>query len=518
MASVPIVQTEQGESGLDEALKRVSDTIGNRKTIEAIAASLDPTATLTTRKVLPFSDPKIIDKILPQSLTDVWKMSQDMQLAFEVGGVVKAKTEDDSDGFDIHVISYSKASMLEEIAHLRTHALDPQLMIPPIYVLKHALSTIIKPQEGVWGILDIGAKTSSLCLCQDDKVILTRAFKLGSSDIDESITQSFDMSLLEAQDMKERCGFVALPKSEAQVYDDLTQEGTTELWDVDPALLASACAQGLSYLLSALRQTLASARATHQANADILYLTGRGSKLANLAPWLSEQLGIKVSPNLPLLDPVLANSPDFSLNALALAVAASDNIDEKILLNLRRGSLAHKGSLEFLKDNKWLVASLIVLLIAAQVFMLVTRLDGIKAENIKLKAVLEETSNNVFGKPLMSVAQIQTELEDTQGYSFIPERTAFTHFEWLSNQVHENMAEVEMDLSALDIDTQRKIVVIRGEVSGEDGLPRFMQLLEQYECFPREIQEPKTSKIRDRTGFTLRVDLNRCSTGGGSND
>lgn len=114
----------------------------------------------------------------------------------------------------------------------------------------------------------------------------------------------------------------------------------------------------------------------------------------------------------------------------------------------------------------------------------------------------------------MNYRQIEAEIADSQGFSFIPERTAFTHFAWISSQVNDNLSDVEMDLNSLDIDTQRKIVTIRGEVSGDDGLPKFMQLLEQYECFPNEIQEPKTSKTRDRVAFTLRVEATQCASGG----
>ena len=110
--------------------------------------------------------------------------------------------------------------------------------------------------------------------------------------------------------------------------------------------------------------------------------------------------------------------------------------------------------------------------------------------------------------------EIQKEFESSQSYDFIPERTAFTHLLWLSNNINDNLADVEMDLNSLEIDIQRKIVKIRGEVSGDDGLPRFMQLLEQYECFPEDIKEPKTSKIKDRTSFTMSVDANNCPTGG----
>ena len=73
---------------------------------------------------------------------------------------------------------------------------------------------------------------------------------------------------------------------------------------------------------------------------------------------------------------------------------------------------------------------------------------------------------------------------------------------------------MEMELSQLDIDVQRKIVTLRGEVAGDEGLPKFLLLLEEYECFPDEIPEPKTSKNKERTAFTLRVEATNCSSGG----
>ena len=497
-----------------------------RKTaLDGIGLCVDPTRALTLHKIMPFNDPRILAQVLPQALSDTWNIDEDTQLAFEVGEFLKGvQTDSDeeasSDGYDIHVVKYPKNVLRSGLERLKAHQIDPHVVMTTNDAVGVALRTLVEvPAESAWCILDIGANQTELFICQGGSILASRAFKVGGSTIDAAIAQAFGVSEDDARQIKENTAFLAVPGTELQVYNALLNEGRIQPWSIDTVQLAQVTAQAMTMLLSGIRQMMMqSVRKLHIEPTNIC-LTGGGSNLCGLESWLSQYFGVECHCGLPFKSFVanghrLSDLSSISIGAAAVAVCAQKNIDGKCPLNLRRGDLAHKGSLAVIQEKKWVLAALVMLVLIAMVGMTVTKAKSVQAEHDRMRTALENATQEVFGKKLLNYRQIEAEIADSQGFSFIPERTAFTHFAWISSQVNDNLSDVEMDLNSLDIDTQRKIVTIRGEVSGDDGLPKFMQLLEQYECFPNEIQEPKTSKTRDRVAFTLRVEATQCASGG----
>lgn len=513
--------------GMNVALGKLASSLVKLKKeqIDAIGLTVDPTVVLSTHRIFDFNDPALIANILPASVMDIWKNDGTAQLAFEVGEYIdrSEESEGESDelnkGYDVRVINYPYIDLCDVLSRLKRVQIDPHVVIPANEALSYAIPSLLDVKDSdVYVILDIGARKTMLAVCEGREVKLARALKVGSNSLDSSIADAFNVSPEEARALKERSGFVAIPGTEQSVYTRCVQAGQIAEIEGDPMAMAQACTRGLGVLFQGIRQTLMNYMSQKHPEPTHVYLTGGGSKLAGFADWLSQYMGVQCELGLPMGIWTNATQDEaVTLDACAAALAAAANIEGKCPMNLRRGRLAHKGSLAFIQENKWILMACAVALIAAVAFMLITQAKTAQEEHDRLKASLEETTQAVLGKKLLNYNQIQKEFESSQNYDFIPERTAFTHLMWLSNNINDNLADVEMDLNSLEIDIQRKIVKIRGEVSGDDGLPRFMQLLEQYECFPKTIKEPKTSKIKDRTSFTLSVDANNCPTGG-SND
>ena len=492
--------------------------------IDAIGLTLDPTKALSTHKTMALNDPEKLQLILPQALSDYWNIDDDTQIAFEVGELLsqhnsatESEEPGDEGGYDIHIINYPKPHIVQILDTLKKHDIDPHVVLPSNEALGFLIGTLVPTSNKPWAMLDIGEKHSVLSICNGNKIVLTRSFKIGGASLDEAIAETFSVPLDEARRIKHETGFVAHPGTEQNTYREFIENGKLKPWEIDPVALSGCCARTLTQLVASVRQSLVHfVTKTHQEPVR-LYLVGGCARLCGIDTWITQFLGLEsLCTPPPNLNPYSTPDSQISIDAAAIAIAAERNIDGACPLNLRRGALAHKGSLAILQDNKWLFASLILLVIASLIFMTLSHSKAIQKEHDTLKAALEATSQKVFGKKLISYSQIEKEIQESQGFSFIPDRTAFTHFSWISSQVNDNLSDVEMDINSLDIDTQRKIVTIRGEVTGDDGLPKFMQLLEQYECFPNEIAEPKTSKTKDRTAFTLRIDANRCS--GGENE
>ena len=505
---------------LAEAFKAISDKIAEQShlPIDAIGMTVDPTQELSTHRILPFNDPRMVNQILDQQLNDIWTIDENSQISFQILDFVKgtANSEDEavtSDGYDVYVIHYPKSGLVPYIERTKNTRIEPHVILPANEALPFAFNTLLDTDIPPYILLDIGEINSTLYVIDAGKVRLSRSFKIGSANIDEILAEALEISTEEARQLKETSGFVCDPGQEIATYERLLTRRKISPFSGDLSTMTKSCTRAMNLLVSAMRQTLIQFVTKTQLEPQVLYLTGNGAKLGGLEQWFSENLKIKCSQDLPYPIWFRENIDNTTLDAIAAALSAAWNIDSKVPLNLRHGTLAHKGSLAFIQDNKWLIAALVVAILAALVFMTVTKTKMIQQEHDKLRAALEQTTQDVFGKKLLTYDQIENEVNQSQGFTFIPEKTAFTHFMWISNQVNDNLSDVEMDFNSLDIDTQRKIVTIRGEVTGDEGLPKFMQLMEQYECFPNEIQEPKTSKVKDKVTFTLRIDANHCATG-----
>lgn len=496
-------------NGVKAALGDLAGRVrSHRKKIEAIGFSLNPTLAFSADRSLPFSDPHQIEQILPQQIAEVFPMTDgNSQLAFEIHRGAELN--------NIHIIHYPKSELVEIIETTKIAGLEPHLMIPSTDAWSGAIKALASAgSSSPWILLDIGEDVSSLLVVSENQVKLARSFKLGSSSIDGALAQMLSISTDEAKALKERSGFVSPSGEEFQNCQRLLSSKTIEPTEIDPVKMSQACAQGLNDLISIIRRTLISFVTETRIEPQILYLTGGGSKLPGIEKWLSVVLDIRCNKE----PPVSANglnqyaSSLNSLDPLAVAVVAAHNVDSKCPLNLRRGELSHKGSLVYVQENKWTFVALFVAIIASLVFMMVTSYKQAQKEHDKVKTTLEQATQDLFGKKLVKTSQIQSEIANSQGFNFVPEKTAFDHFAWLSSQVNDNLSDVEMDLSYIDIDILRKIVRIKGEVSGDDGLPKFLQLLEQYECFPDEIPEPGTTKNKDRASFNLSIST-ICATG-----
>ncbi len=545
---VTCLQEPITDAGLGQALTDISKKITDSKIqIDAIGATLDPTLMLSAHRSMPFNDPRAIEQVLPQFLGDVWNIDDNAQVAFEVGGFVEDKSSEDAEskegdgpvgGYDVYAIHYPRSNIADLIDQFKVGRIDPHVMLPSTEAMAFGIGPVLDAGNGCWCLLDIGADISTLYVINDGKIALARAFKVGSANIDDEIAAAFKIELPEARSMKERTGFIAAPGREPQVYQHYVQSRRLEQWDINPAVMSQTCMRGLNMLFSSFRQTLINFATKNRIEPTTLYLTGNGAKLAGLDDFLAQFSGIPCTLDLPLSMKVRQSFNDagmsqklfaeggrdsmisaFSLDAACVANAAAQNIDGKCHLNLRRGALAHKGSLAFIQDNKWFLAALAVGLIAMLVFMTLTKIGMVNAEHDRVKAALEQASNDLFGKKMLKYSDIEAEFNQSKGFDFIPEITAFTHFMWLSDQITMNLSDVELDIQQLDINNLQKTVTIKGDVTGDEGLTKFLQLLEQYECFPNEIDMPRTSLVKDRTQFSgLKIQAHHCMGNGGDNE
>lgn len=131
-------------------------------------------------------------------------------------------------------------------------------------------------REGTLAVADIGASTTHIVFIKGGQLKYTRALPAGGNVLTESLQQAFAVDFDAARKMKEETGL-------------LNMEG-----EIDYLMRA-----GIEELVKELRRSLDFYK-TRERKSPVkkLLITGGGSKLKGLAPFLSEELGLPVEPGV----------------------------------------------------------------------------------------------------------------------------------------------------------------------------------------------------------------------------
>ena len=519
--------SDEGE--LEAGLHKLASSLEQlrKKQIDAMGLTIDSSDELSAHRVFPFNTPALIESVLAQQMMDVWKIDDSAQISFEVGDKVEvSKMEDlektdeseDASGYDVHVINYPRGPLSNLLRALNRAQIDPHVAIPGTEAFRYLTESILDLPEETWVIVDIGEKTSQIYIGSGRKVDIARSMKIGLGSIDEIMSRELTISLDEARELRMRSGFLAVEGSEMDTQSELIQAGKiVDSESYNPIEMCRMGTRALSGIVTSLFQSMGNYVKTSHPEPRCIHVIGCGSQFPGLTRWLSVACDGPCETQLPFRGGGdIAQEVTLHPDVFSAAIAAAAHISGNCPLNLRHGALAHRGSLAYLKDCKWILGSLVLVLIVVCIVSFTSHANVVKKENEQLKAALSHVTQELFGQEMLKYNEIVAAVEGSREFNFIPVRTAFSHFAWISSNVNDNLADVNMDLQSLDIDTQRKIVTFRGDIVGDEGLPRFLQLLEQYECFPNEIPDPKTTKSKDKITFTLRVDANQCKMGGDS--
>ncbi|PJB40579.1 MAG: hypothetical protein CO108_14390 [Deltaproteobacteria bacterium CG_4_9_14_3_um_filter_63_12] len=513
------IDPEGGVDGVEAALRRLAQA--HLLSAEVVAVSLPSGAAMVTRLSLPFSEAKIIEQVLPGQLTGKLPVSEDYVLDFSV---LDRRPGNEGELHDIQVVAYPKDLLGARLEMLSSIGCDPQIAIPMTFV-GDRLARYLYPNElETYAILDIGDRGSRLIIMKGLSFQTCRSFLVGGRSISEAVASAFGVSVEVGEQLKEEQGFVAPEGEEVQWFQQLVAAGAFDRDNQpDSRELTKATRAGLRPLLTALRQSLvAHSNATHD-KIDHVVLAGGGARLKAIAPYLAQSLSVDVRPirfereELVNVAPNPLAQPEMA-GALALALRAAELGGNELDINLRTGDYGYKGTIEFIKERALGLSILVALLVLSTAFMLFTRYQALSAEKDQLQSALEESTTALFGRSVLTEEAIKAELQAAKGYSFIPERTAFDHFQWISDALTNNMVGVNFEFDTLEIDVMRKVVSIKGDTDADAAVPMLTSVLEQYDCFPNDIPEPTTDKNRGRTGFKLRIEANHCYANSGEDD
>jgi general secretion pathway protein L len=266
-------------------------------------------------------------------------------------------------------------------------------------------------------------------------------------------------------------------------------------------------------------------------------LCGGGSLLVGLESYLSEALGVPVEVfQLPARSEVKdTNDLRGATYTLAYTLALREEVPRSKRIDVRRGGLAFKGNLDFLKNRvRWLAVSAAAIVLSWVVSGF-AEYSSISGRVEQQRAELEKRTSEVFGKPIADHDRIEEMLEGTkkdEEEAPVPDKDAFDVLVELSKRIPVSVVH---DVEQLEIKPMK--VILKGMVDadlksesemdseGTDDKPDapetggespdlaptdlIKQKLEEYtECFTA-VRVGRVSTVDERRRYQMDID-SRC--------
>lgn len=228
---------------------------------------------LQNKKELADTVRKEIEKSLPYTLDELY-------MDFQV-----ITTEQQQKIVEVVVVCAHKAIIDSHLEVMRYTGLTPVAIdIQPFALVRAAGFENLKTNENIC-LLDIGEETSDLMILRDGVPLFTRVIQLAGSRITQLIGESIGIPYTSADELK---------RVYSDIFRDLSQISIDDI-DYKVNLMVQ---KGMKELVTELKRSFEYFYLQQQDEAELskLIVSGGGSKLKNLFPYLNHELKIKVIP------------------------------------------------------------------------------------------------------------------------------------------------------------------------------------------------------------------------------
>jgi type IV pilus assembly protein PilM len=181
----------------------------------------------------------------------------------------------------------------------------------------------------VWGLLDLGAKSSSLAMFDSSGLILARSLEVGGDDLTEAVADGLRLPLNQAEVLKREQGLSPQSPQELRII--------------------------LQEILSTLLREVELSRLSFQTDIDRLIITGGTAKLPGIQDFFRERMKVECTLFNPFEHCVYSvqeeeavHGPEYAA-ALGLALSALNGRGERV--DFRREELAFKRPLSAVKGK-----------------------------------------------------------------------------------------------------------------------------------------------------------------------
>jgi hypothetical protein len=260
-----------------------------------------------------------------------------------------------------------------------------------------------------------------------------------------------------------------------------------------------------------LRQTLSSFAARDKAPIEEILLAGGGARLANLAGFLEEELGVAVRPLLappesregPDGMPLEVAAPEADRFVLADAIASTGVRGHKEL-DLRRGEFQYRASFSVVRQRASHLIVLAAAFIACVGIHATITLRRLSAEQKVLKTQFQTAAKELFGETRMEAADVSAALRRSLKDEMVPlpKATAFDLLDSISTKIP---AADKVQINIDDLDIRPKKTTIKGTIDSAAAVDEIVAKLKEIECFEEISKGPITEVAGGAKQFSLTI-------------
>lgn len=469
---------------------------------DQVIVAVPGTAVTTQHLSLPFTDARRISATLGFEVEssmpfDMSEMVWDHQVLSSEGG----KSE--------ILVGCSRIEHVSSLLDaLRSAGLDPRVVTGASLAYQNLLGAAQAQTRGsrkgaqasgeAEAILDIGQRRSAICICGADGGLLTaRSFPSGGKGMTDAIANAFHVSEEDAEAWK-------------------VTEGDMERREDDGAEMDKARAameRALAPIVREVRSTIRFCGVRFHVTPTRIHLVGGTACLKGVGGYLTGQLGVETAPleldqcGMGRLG-LMGDDVRYAL-ATSLALQGLGGMRGH-RLNFRKGSLAFKGDLDFLKGKvSRLGVFALVLAVLAGVSMAM-EWSNVKKREQAVDASLFEMTKKVLGQGQKDYAVALNMLKGSSSVGAqLPQLSAVDIFGSLLEGAQK--ADVKLE----EVEAQMDQVKLRGETGGFDGVDKLVGELETVKCF-RDVKRNKVQKSRDGSKIIFELSVRVDCAGGTS--
>lgn len=482
---LPPPAAEEGAAPpLAVALKEALSRLGAIPT-DACAVALPGTAAAAPVLSLPFTDSRKIEATLGFEVEgaipfDLAEVVYDHQRA----GNAEGKTD--------LLVAVARHDDVKQLLDLLADAgLDPRAVTLPGLAHGYALAAVPDQRpvaDEAIGLLDLGHSRTSVSVVvggpvpEKPLVEFTRTFTGGGADVLRALARDLGLTAEETR---------------ATLY-----ERGSLADDADPALRPS-LVRGLTPALREIRATLRAAVARNRRPVSRLVISGGLARIPGIAEYLSRELGLPATVLAPFgPDSTAQVAPsDHPAYVEALGLALRAQIRGGKVINLRKGDLAFRGDLDYLKGKVSRLVAFGVVILALFGANLWAQLNTLRGAEEQLGEALCKITERTLGK---CQTDFNLALSLLQGggttASQVPTASAV---EILAEATRRMPESVPVKLQEVEVTLEK--LRMRGLVDSFDGVDQVVAGLKQSSCFG-EVKRGNVKRTKDdKIEFTLDV-------------
>ncbi len=453
---------------------------------EYVATFVPDGKAMTIQLPVPFEEKNKVESVLPHLMVDRLPIAQglltwDFQTYPNIDPL-----EEGARAF----VGFSKNEDLAEVVDaLHETGTDPvSLGIPELLLASAGVRSNGVQSEPV-AFVDLGHETTRVVVVRGRDPLLARSIRVGGKQITEAIAEAFDSKFADAEKVKHQY---------AAIVDEATHQ------NAEMRSLSKAIRGGLVPVVRDLRRTFQGLYARDKVEVTRVMICGGTSRIKNLENFLSAELGIPVRRIGSVPAGIEESAAPVAHMAAACAISFQIEAARQRTVNLRRGRFAYRGKSSYLRRQMMIFAAAAVLMVLALGVTLYAQKKSYEAQRDAMRAALSEQTKSLFGKELLSQAEIQKAMagDDGAANSFIPRMSAYQ----LLHEITTNVSpDITLTLERIEVDSDRNLVQIYGETTDAPSVDRIVSdLKSKVDCF-KEVKPDKVKVRDDKADFELQI-------------